>query len=256
MKITKFLSVFLVLVMLCSTVLSSCGQTPEETTTVITTEADETTAATETNEKVTTSVETTEEQSSSVTEQKTDAVTTEKVTEAETTEETSSEETTAEDTTATETVTETVTEEETVVITDVMIGDNHYDSFEDAYEAAVAGDKITLKKDIDGFFIIDKEISVDRNVYDEKGNIIGLYDFNYTSDTLVPTDTDGIIEVKGATSAYIVVTLGTDWGVSYLEREDFKYCYSKLINALKCASPDTKIILQSINFQLHLQQLI
>ncbi|MBE6694593.1 MAG: hypothetical protein E7589_07500 [Ruminococcaceae bacterium] len=44
----------------------------------------------------------------------------------------------------------------------------------------------------------------------------------------------------------LIVTLGTDWGVSYLEREDFKYCYSKLIRALKEASPDTKIVLQSI----------
>ena len=44
----------------------------------------------------------------------------------------------------------------------------------------------------------------------------------------------------------LIVTLGTDWGVSYLEREDFKYCYSKLITALREASPDTQIILQSI----------
>lgn len=44
----------------------------------------------------------------------------------------------------------------------------------------------------------------------------------------------------------LIVTLGTDWGVSYLERDDFKYCYSKLISALKSASPRTKIILQSI----------
>ena len=44
----------------------------------------------------------------------------------------------------------------------------------------------------------------------------------------------------------LIVTLGTDWGVSYLDKEDFKYCYSKLINALKSASPDTRILLQSI----------
>jgi hypothetical protein len=44
----------------------------------------------------------------------------------------------------------------------------------------------------------------------------------------------------------LIVTLGTDWGVSYLDKEDFKYCYSKLLNALKSASPDTKILLQSI----------
>ncbi len=123
MKTTKILSVFLILVMLCSTVLSSCGQTPEETTTSVTTEADETTEATETNEKVTTAVETTEGQSSTV-EQKTDAVTTQDTTETESySEETSSEEASSETTIATETETVTETEEETTVITDVMIGE-------------------------------------------------------------------------------------------------------------------------------------
>ena len=44
----------------------------------------------------------------------------------------------------------------------------------------------------------------------------------------------------------MIITLGTDWGVSYLSEEEFKSCYTDLIKAIQAASPDTKIILQSI----------
>lgn len=44
----------------------------------------------------------------------------------------------------------------------------------------------------------------------------------------------------------LIITLGTDWGVSYLSEGDFKTCYSKLIQAIREASPTTTIILQSI----------
>lgn len=44
----------------------------------------------------------------------------------------------------------------------------------------------------------------------------------------------------------LVVTLGTDYGVAYLDREEFKYCYTKLLKAIRAASPDTRVILQSI----------
>ena len=44
----------------------------------------------------------------------------------------------------------------------------------------------------------------------------------------------------------LIVTLGTDWGVSYLSEEEFKYCYGKLIRAVREASPDTLVVLQSI----------
>lgn len=49
-----------------------------------------------------------------------------------------------------------------------------------------------------------------------------------------------------AKPAVMVITLGTDWGVSYLSEAEFKACYSDLVKAVKQASPDTKIILQSI----------
>ena len=44
----------------------------------------------------------------------------------------------------------------------------------------------------------------------------------------------------------MIITLGTDWGVSYLGETEFKSCYSALIQAIQKASPKTKIILQSI----------
>ena len=44
----------------------------------------------------------------------------------------------------------------------------------------------------------------------------------------------------------LIITLGTDWGVSYLSEGDFKTCYSKLIQAIREASPTTTIVLQSI----------
>jgi len=44
---------------------------------------------------------------------------------------------------------------------------------------------------------------------------------------------------------YLVISLGTN-GVATLTESQFKYCYNKLITAIKQASPSTKIIVQSI----------
>ena len=44
----------------------------------------------------------------------------------------------------------------------------------------------------------------------------------------------------------MIITLGTDWGVSCLSEAEFKDCYAGLIRAIQKASPKTKIILQSI----------
>lgn len=45
---------------------------------------------------------------------------------------------------------------------------------------------------------------------------------------------------------YIIITVGLENGVNHCTEEKFKEYYSNLINNLKNASPDTKIILQSI----------
>lgn len=44
----------------------------------------------------------------------------------------------------------------------------------------------------------------------------------------------------------LIITLGTDYGVSYLTEEEFKSAYTKLIKGVQQASPATRIILQSI----------
>ena len=44
----------------------------------------------------------------------------------------------------------------------------------------------------------------------------------------------------------MIITLGTDWGVAYLNETEFKACYSDLLKAIQKASPKTEIILQSI----------
>ncbi|MGI6167311.1 MAG: SGNH/GDSL hydrolase family protein [Eubacteriales bacterium] len=45
---------------------------------------------------------------------------------------------------------------------------------------------------------------------------------------------------------YMVITLGINNGVPSLGENEFKKCYRKLLDAIIAASPDTKIILQSI----------
>lgn len=56
-----------------------------------------------------------------------------------------------------------------------------------------------------------------------------------------------IAEAAGkAKPEIMIVTLGTDWGVSFLTEADFKSCYTALIRGIQAASPDTTVILQSI----------
>lgn len=45
---------------------------------------------------------------------------------------------------------------------------------------------------------------------------------------------------------YMVLTVGLNNGVPFLDEGEFKLCYRKLIGAIAAASPNTKIILQSI----------
>lgn len=56
-----------------------------------------------------------------------------------------------------------------------------------------------------------------------------------------------IAQAAAATKpAVLVITLGTDWGVSYLNETDFKACYTKLVKEIRAASPKTTVVLQSI----------
>lgn len=145
MKLRRYLSLILVMVMMCTMVFSSCSNGNEgttettkttETTSAVTNESTETTETTkidttelETTESETTEIETSENETSKTetTEKETTKTETTKAetTETETTEtETTETETTETETTETETTeTETTETEEPVVITDVMIGE-------------------------------------------------------------------------------------------------------------------------------------
>ena len=51
---------------------------------------------------------------------------------------------------------------------------------------------------------------------------------------------------KEAKPSVLIITLGADWGVSYLSEEEFKSCYDKLVKAVLKVSPRTDVVLQSI----------
>ena len=71
-----------------------------------------------------------------------------------------------------------------------------------------------------------------------------------TSAKIICPGTDQAVTISEAARILqppvLIVTLGTDWGVSYLSETEFKYCYGKLIQAISDASPNTITVLQSI----------
>ena len=74
-------------------------------------------------------------------------------------------------------------------------------------------------------------------------------DGNIHKTSIVYPDTGAEMTIAEAAAAkkpkYMVITLGVN-GVAYATETQFKAYYDKLITAIKQASPDTKIILQSI----------
>ena len=80
----------------------------------------------------------------------------------------------------------------------------------------------------------------------------GSFALDYNTDTAsVVYSTDG---KKGAVSVaaeerkpqYVIITIGLENGVAHCSKEKFQEYYSKIIDALKSSSPETKIILQSV----------
>lgn len=88
-----------------------------------------------------------------------------------------------------------------------------------------------------------------QQVWKTENNMLNL-NSEVTSSKIILPGTGELMTIAQAAKAVkpsiLIITLGTDWGVSYLNETDFKACYSKLVNDIKDASPNTKIILQSI----------
>lgn len=88
-----------------------------------------------------------------------------------------------------------------------------------------------------------------RQVLRTAGNMLNL-DSGVTQARVCIPGTDRYVTIAEATAELqpeiLVITLGTDYGVSYLTEKDFKAYYAKLISAIRATSPDTILILQSI----------
>ncbi len=75
-------------------------------------------------------------------------------------------------------------------------------------------------------------------------------DYNLSTLSIVHSETEKPTSIPSAAEIYVpeymIITVGIDNGVGHCTEEKFKEYYINLIDAVKEASPDTKIILQSI----------
>lgn len=88
-----------------------------------------------------------------------------------------------------------------------------------------------------------------KQVWRSESNMINLNSEVTSAKIILPSTGEKmtIAEAAGvAKPPILIITLGTDWGVSYLSEREFKDCYSKLVREIQAASPETVVILQSI----------
>ncbi len=95
-------------------------------------------------------------------------------------------------------------------ITEAKVGDNIYDDANEAIEAAAEGATVKLTMNGTKTLIIDKNILLDTNVYDESGNATGsFYTYEYKSSKgFVPTETaagSGIYSFERSANAVDVI---------------------------------------------------
>lgn len=124
-------------------------------------------------------------------------------------------------------------------------------------ETADAGqayqDKLTFLGDSLTAHLVSRGVLTDgqntKQVWRTKDNMLNL-DSPITSDKINLPGTDRYVTIAEAAAELkpeiLVITLGTDYGVSYLVETDFKAYYTKLVRAIQKASPNTVILLQSI----------
>jgi lysophospholipase L1-like esterase len=124
-------------------------------------------------------------------------------------------------------------------------------------ETADAGqayqDRLTFVGDSLTAHLVSRGVLTDgqntKQVWRTKNNMLNL-DSPVTSTKINLPGTDRYVTIAEAAAELkpeiLIITLGTDYGVSYLTESDFKAYYSKLVRAVQAASPDTAILLQSV----------
>ncbi len=124
-------------------------------------------------------------------------------------------------------------------------------------ETADAGqayqDRLTFVGDSLTAHLVSRGVLTDgqntKQVWRTKDNMLNL-DSPITSSKINMPGTDRYVTIAEAAAELnpeiLIITLGTDYGVSYLTETDFKAYYAKLIRAVQAASPNTVILLQSI----------
>ncbi len=88
-----------------------------------------------------------------------------------------------------------------------------------------------------------------KQVWRSESNMINLNSEVTSAKIILPGTGEKMTIAEAAAKTepeILIITLGTDWGVSYLSEDEFKACYEKLVKAIQKESPDTTIILQSI----------
>lgn len=88
-----------------------------------------------------------------------------------------------------------------------------------------------------------------RQVWRSESNMINLNSEVTSAKIIFPGTGEKMTIAEAAAEAepsILIITLGTDWGVSYLSEAEFKDCYAKLVKAIQKASPKTTVVLQSI----------
>ena len=88
-----------------------------------------------------------------------------------------------------------------------------------------------------------------KQVWRSESNMINLNSEVTSAKIILPGTGEKMTIAEAAKEtkpSILIITLGTDWGVSYLSEAEFKDCYGKLVKAVQKASPKTTVVLQSV----------
>lgn len=111
-------------------------------------------------------------------------------------------------------------------------------------------DKCIFLGDINTYMLAETEALPQRQVWSTESGTLNLAD--HSSSNIVYTGADGSTQEMPIYNAaathqpqYLVINLGLS-GLTYLTEEEFKQAYTELVASIQTASPNTKIMCQSI----------